>query len=74
MECSQAIHFSLIFFTDTCVTDTVMIQYSQQEKYPKLYNYLMKPINISNYTFEVIITREQLLTYIIHYTLNFSYH
>ena len=62
------------FFIDTCVTDTVVIQFSQQEKHPKLYNYLMKPMNISNYTSEVIITREQLLTYIIHYTLNFSYH
>ena len=34
----------------------------------------MKPMNLSNYTqFEVTITREQLLIYIIHYTLNFSY-
>ena len=61
------------FHRHLCKTDTVMIQFSQQEKYPKLYNYLMKPMNLSYYTFEVTITREQLSTYIIHYTLNFSY-
>ena len=30
----------------------------------------MKPMNLPNYTFEVNITREQLLTYVIHYILN----
>ena len=33
----------------------------------------MKPMNLANYTFEVNITREQLLTYKIHYTPSFNY-